>query len=161
MSFSIHHDNDHKWFNPSSGNAKFFKNFSIFPFKRVLSDHYQVTDWKFAFILFFSTLTAPQEKMLPTPSKFHYVFNLRDLSRIWLGMIGIQSAIFSSEDKLIQLWRHEITRVLADRFDVYIDCRKRLCFCQCSRPFKAPNIFVIDISISLAKSILIIHYLHP
>jgi dynein heavy chain len=56
-----------------------------------------------------------KEKMLPTPSKFHYVFNLRDLSRIWLGMIGVTSQVVTSADIAMKLWKHEITRILADR----------------------------------------------
>lgn len=64
--------------------------------------------------------------MLPTPAKFHYIFNLRDLSRIWEGMLKIKGDECSDITTMLGLWKHECTRVIADRLECL--CSKSLDF---------------------------------
>ena len=71
-----------------------------------------------------------KRRLLPTPSKFHYVFNMRDLSRVFqgilktptasittggIGLSGEEKKNFNPSSMLIGLWKHESDRVFCDK----------------------------------------------
>ena len=56
------------------------------------------------------------EKLLPTPKKSHYTFNLRDLSKVFQGILMARKAqLAQGEQQLVRLWFHEQFRVFRDR----------------------------------------------
>jgi dynein heavy chain len=59
--------------------------------------------------------------MLPTPAKFHYIFNLRDMSRITQGFINCAKDEIKAVPELIHQWANECYRVLPDKFTNFDD----------------------------------------
>ena len=55
--------------------------------------------------------------LLPTPARFHYIFNMRELSRVFQGILEtpVEALKTDAENRLYSLWRHETTRVFADK----------------------------------------------
>ncbi|TGZ60763.1 hypothetical protein CRM22_008363 [Opisthorchis felineus] len=66
----------------------------------------------------FKFLTA---QLPPTPAKFHYVFNMRDLGRIYSGLCLMSVDRFNLTEQLVRLWVHEVHRVIMDRLISDVD----------------------------------------
>ena len=71
-----------------------------------------------------------KDRMLPTPAKFHYIFNLRELSRVFQGIMltpsdTIRTGGYRCESgvkafdgggvTLLRIWKHECGRVFSDK----------------------------------------------
>ena len=53
---------------------------------------------------------------LPTAIKFHYIFNLRDLSNIFQGLLFTTPECIKAPLDFVRLWLHESSRVYGDKF---------------------------------------------
>ena len=65
-----------------------------------------------------ATLTVYNQiskSLLPTPAKSHYTFNLRDLSKVFQGILMSDATFVKDKDGFIRLWAHECLRVFHDR----------------------------------------------
>ncbi|VDP42904.1 unnamed protein product [Schistosoma mattheei] len=54
-------------------------------------------------------------KFLPTPTKIHYLFNLRDISKIFQGLLRATKKYIDTRNSMLRLWIHEGLRVFYDR----------------------------------------------
>uniref|UniRef100_A0A8D3BSR6 AAA+ ATPase domain-containing protein n=1 Tax=Scophthalmus maximus TaxID=52904 RepID=A0A8D3BSR6_SCOMX len=55
------------------------------------------------------------QNFLPTAIRFHYIFNLRDLSNIFQGILFAQPECIRYPMDLVHLWLHESSRVYSDK----------------------------------------------
>ena len=56
-----------------------------------------------------------QEELRPTPAKFHYLFNLRDVSKVVQGLCMAKPVSIQSDEVFLRLWVNESFRVFHDR----------------------------------------------
>ncbi|CAK9014441.1 unnamed protein product [Durusdinium trenchii] len=53
--------------------------------------------------------------LLPTPAKSHYLFNLRDIWKVFLGLCSLSAKKSNNVPTVTRCWAHEIQRVFGDR----------------------------------------------
>lgn len=96
----------------------------MFPSKQFSADTYKIIESVTGSTI--KLWNKVKSQLLPTPAKFHYVFNLRDVSRIFKGMVQVTSNTVNKVDRLnkseikpevftIALWKHECERVFVDK----------------------------------------------
>ncbi|KAL7826037.1 hypothetical protein SRHO_G00337750 [Serrasalmus rhombeus] len=125
--------------NPTAGsfsvNPRLQRHFSVFAvhfpgaealntiYSSILSGHYQQGGYSYGVTRSVGTLVQAaiclHQKMtqnfLPTAIRFHYIFNLRDISNIFQGILFALPESVRYPIDLVHLWLHECSRVYSDK----------------------------------------------
>eukprot|EP00927_Polykrikos_kofoidii_P031997 TRINITY_DN2738_c0_g1_i1.p1 TRINITY_DN2738_c0_g1~~TRINITY_DN2738_c0_g1_i1.p1 ORF type:complete len:3358 (+),score=626.85 TRINITY_DN2738_c0_g1_i1:1049-10075(+) len=75
--------------------------------------------------------TIVLKELLPTPAKSHYMFNMRDVSKVFQGICQCTRESLPKADDLAKVWFHECERVFKDRLTTKQDMQ--WFFNQCKR----------------------------
>ena len=59
---------------------------------------------------------AVSERFLPTLVKIDYLFNLRDITKVFQGLLRANKDYHDTSSAILRLWIHEVFRVFSDRF---------------------------------------------
>lgn len=86
----------------------------------ILSGHLEIfaEEVQLAHVLIQMTLSLykiVEKELPPTPSKFHYIFNMRDFSRIVSGLCSTDPKYYTLKHQIVRVWRNEFLRVICDR----------------------------------------------
>lgn len=76
------------------------------------------TIWTLAEPLVLAAVTLYErisQELLPTPTKSHYIFNLRDLSKCIQGVLQADSSSYNNQTQILRLFYHEALRTFHDR----------------------------------------------
>ncbi|CAD8076520.1 unnamed protein product [Paramecium sonneborni] len=94
-------------------------------FSRILKAYFknnyfknEINDLCDNYSIVYATLQMYQEiqnTLKPTPEKSHYIFNLRDVSKVFQGILEAKPLIYQKSEQIIRLWAHETCRVFMDR----------------------------------------------
>ena len=68
--------------------------------------------------------TRVKRALLPTPAKFHYMFSLRDISRVFQGVMRAPRAALLKPEEPLLLWKHEMDRAFSDKLTCAEDRKK-------------------------------------
>ncbi|KAM4626866.1 dynein axonemal heavy chain 11-like [Discoglossus pictus] len=167
--------------NPTAGsfsiNPRLQRHFSVFAvhfpgsdalnmiYSRILSTHFQQGDFSYSVVKSVSTLIQAAiclhhkmtQNFLPTAIRFHYIFNLRDLTHIFQGMLLASPECIRFSSDLVHLWLHESSRVYSDKLmeEKDIEHFKKVLIDTAKRYFEG-----VDEHIFINKPLVYCHYAH-